>query len=225
VQARLLVAAVLALFPPRLHRWLGCRLLGWQADKSVYVGHSIVAARTVVLGKGSAIGSLNMIKGLEELRLADNAAIGHLNWISAAPLGSGMFPHSPKRHPALVMGEYAAVLIRHIVDCSDTVTLGDYATLGGYRSTVLTHSVNLVKNKQFTAPVTLHDRVAVMTNCVLMAGVSIAPRSIVSAGSVVNLPLTKELTFYRGNPAVAVRDLDASLGLFRRVGPADTEPV
>ncbi len=37
---------------------------------------------------------------------------------------------------------------------------------------------------------------------------------MVSANSVVNTPLTDELTFYSGNPAEAVRALPDSLGFF-----------
>lgn len=221
MSARFLVAAFLSLLPPKLHRALGCRLLGWDVAPGVYIGHSIIAAKRVVMAPGSAIGSLNMIKGLEELNLAEGAAIGFWNWISGPSLESGEFPHSPKRRPALVMGVYSAILQRHIVDCSDTVTFGDYATLGGYRSTLLTHSVNLVKNKRFAAPVTIGERSAIMTNCLIMAGVRIAPRCVVSAGSVVTMPLTGELMFYRGNPAEPVRPLDPDYKFFNRTGAAE----
>ena len=42
------------------------------------------------------------------------------------------------------------------------------------------------------------------------------PRCIVSADSVVNTPLTDELTFYSGNPADAVREPPETLGFFHR---------
>jgi acetyltransferase-like isoleucine patch superfamily enzyme len=215
---RFAIACALAPLPPKLHRLLGRLLLGWQVDSTAYVGHSVIAARKVVLAPHSAIGHFNVIKGLEELTLGEHAVVGWMNWISSPSLDSGAFEHSPNRLPALRLGRYGVVTTRHILDCSDTITLEDYALIAGYRSTVLTHSVKQVENRQFTAPVTLHERATVWTTCILLAGVSIASRTVVSAGSVVNRPLTEELTLYRGNPAVAVRSLDASLGLFHRTG-------
>jgi acetyltransferase-like isoleucine patch superfamily enzyme len=41
-------------------------------------------------------------------------------------------------------------------------------------------------------------------------------RSIVSAGSVVTTKLTQELTFYRGNPAEAIRALPSTLAYLNR---------
>jgi hypothetical protein len=58
-----------------------------------------------------------------------------------------------------------------------------------------------------------------MSGCTLMSGVSIPPRCIISGGSVVNTKLTEELTFYRGNPAEAVRTLPATLKFFHRGEP------
>jgi hypothetical protein len=53
----------------------------------------------------------------------------------------------------------------------------------------------------------------------LLSGTRVPARSIVSAGSVVNTPLTEELTFYSGNPAEAVRSLPDTLGFFHRGDP------
>jgi acetyltransferase-like isoleucine patch superfamily enzyme len=56
----------------------------------------------------------------------------------------------------------------------------------------------------------------VMSGCMLLAGTRVPARSVVAAGSVVDTRLTDELTLYRGNPAVAVRELPERLGFFRR---------
>lgn len=210
---------MLALLPSRLHRLGGKLLLGWDVDKTARLGHSIIAVRKVKIGAGASIGTGNMIRGLEELTMGDESTISFFNWISGPPLGSGAFRHSPNRYPALIMGRGAAIAGRHIIDCSDTVTFGEFASMGGWRSVVFTHSVDLIRNKQRCTPVSIGDRAAILTNVVLLAGTSVAPRSVVSAGSVVNTPLTKEYTFYRGNPAVAVRDLPETLGYFNRTTP------
>lgn len=219
MKVRLLIAAVLALLPSRLHRLGGTVLLGWKVHPTAHLGHSIIAVKKVVIGAGAVIGTGNMIKGLEELTMGDDAVISYLNWISGPPSGSGAFQHSPRRRPALIMGRGAAISGRHIIDCSDTVTFEEFASMGGYRCVVFTHSVDLIRNRQRCAPVRIGERSAILSNVVILAGTSVAARSIVSAGSVVNTSLTKELTFYRGNPAEAVRDLPEDLGYFVRTSP------
>ena len=191
-------------------------LLGWEVHPSARLGHSVIVADKVQLGADVQIASGTMIKGLAQLSLGDGAVIGPFNWISGAPLSSGRFVHSPHRFPALRMAKYSGIMARHLVDCSDTVTLDEYAVLAGSRSTVLTHSANLVRDRQTTAAVHVGARSAVMGGCMLLSGIKVPPRCIVSAGSVVTTPLTKELTFYRGNPAIEVRSLPADLAYFHR---------
>lgn len=209
----------MAVLPGRLRHLVARRLLGWRVHPTARIGRSIVLADEVVLGQDARIGSGNVIKGLAELRLDDDAVIGSLNWISGPPLSSGLFPHSPRRRPALIMGPGAAITARHIIDCSDTVTFEKLAILSGIRSTIFTHSVNLVRNQQRTGRVTIGERSAVLTNSLVLAGTAVAPRCIVSAGSVVNTPLVKQNVIYRGNPAVEIRDLPEDLAFFNRETP------
>jgi acetyltransferase-like isoleucine patch superfamily enzyme len=218
VKCRTVLAVVLALLPPRAHRWLGCRLLGWDVAPNAYVGHSIILTKRLVMAPHSAIGHFNVFRGLEEVTLDEHAAVGFFNWITGPSLESGAFPNSPSRRPALKLGKYSMILHRHLIDCSDTVSLGDFANLGGYRSTVITHGVDLVRHRSFAAAVTIGERSAVMSNCVVLAGTTVPPRSIVAAGSVVSGKLAKELTFYRGNPAEAVRELSPDFKFFSRSG-------
>jgi acetyltransferase-like isoleucine patch superfamily enzyme len=141
-----------------------------------------------------------------------------------------VFPRAPSREPSLILGRYAMITDAHEIDCSDRVEIHDYGRLAGFRCQVLTHNLNLVRNEFETGPVEIGELSAVMSACILLTGTSVPPRSIVSASSVVNTKLTKELTLYRGNPAEPVRDLPATLGYFRRgqAGPdgrAPLEPV
>jgi len=216
---RLLIALAIAVLPSRLHRLFGTLLLGWKVHPTAHIGHSIIAARKVTIGAGASVGSGNVIKGLEELTMGEETVISFLNWISGPPVGSGAFTHSPNRYPALIMGRGAAISGRHIIDCSDTVTFGEFASMGGWRSIIFTHSVDLIRNRQRCTPVSIGERTAILSNVTLLAGTSVAPRCVISAGSVVNTPLTKEYTFYRGNPAVEVRTLPENLGYLVRTSP------
>src|ERR1700712_3054597 len=113
MKVRLLVAAVLALLPSRLHRLGGTVLLGWKVHPTAHLGHSIIAARRVTIGAGAVVGTGKMIKGLDERTRGDESIIGHLNWISAPPIGSKIFKPSLKRSPALARGRGAAISARH----------------------------------------------------------------------------------------------------------------
>jgi carbonic anhydrase/acetyltransferase-like protein (isoleucine patch superfamily) len=206
--------------PSRLKAGLGRRLLGWDVHPTAYIGRSVVLVRHLSMGPGASIGPLNVIKDLEELRLAEGASIASRNWITGFPRSADpaadAFPHSPNRRPSLIMGKYAMITVAHEIDCSDRVEIGDYSSLAGFGCTILTHSLNLVRDRFATGSVEIGAHAAVMSGSTLLSGTKVPPRCIVSAASVVNTPLTEELTFYSGNPAEAVRSLPETLGFFHR---------
>jgi acetyltransferase-like isoleucine patch superfamily enzyme len=213
---RLLWALLMIVLPSSLRRQVARRMLGWDIDPTAHIGPSVILVPRVTLGPGAVIGPRNVIKGIDELRLGEGASIATRNWITGWPSSQKVFPRAPNRQPSLILGKYAMVTDAHEIDCSDRVVIHDYARLAGFRCQILTHNVNLVKNEFETGPVEIGEFAAVMSGCILLSGTSVPARSVVSAGSVVNTKLTKELTLYRGNPAEAVRDLPARLAYFRR---------
>ena len=44
------------------------------------------------------------------------------------------------------------ITVAHEIDCSDRVEIGDYGSLAGFRCTIFTHSLNLVRDRFVTAP-------------------------------------------------------------------------
>jgi acetyltransferase-like isoleucine patch superfamily enzyme len=213
---QLALALLMIALPQRLKHELARRVLGWDVDPSAYIGRSLLLVGHVSMAPGASIGHRNVFRELDEVRLAARASIGTRNWVVGIPPNAEMFPASPNRRPSLVMGEGAMLTEAHMIDCADRVELGDYASLAGFRSQVLTHSLNLVRDRFEAHPVTIGDRSAVMSGCILQSGTRVPERCIVSAGSVVNSKLAKPLTFYRGNPAEAVRELPPTLGFFQR---------
>jgi acetyltransferase-like isoleucine patch superfamily enzyme len=213
--------------PSRLKVSLGRKLLGWEIDPTAYIGRSVVLVGHLSMGPGASIGSLNVIKDLDELRLGEGASIATRNWIIGIPRSpdpaSDPFPKSPNRRPSLVMGKFAMITVAHEIDCSDLVEIGDYSSLAGFRCTILTHSLNLVRDRFVTGSVEIGAHAAVMSGATLLSGTRVPARSIVSAGSVVNTPLTDELQFYSGSPAEPVRDLPETLGFFHRGEAGDLD--
>lgn len=202
--------------PSRLKRHLGRLLFGWDIHPTAYLGRSVVFVGHLSMGPGSSIGRFNVIEGLDELRLAEGANIISRNWITGIPLSADYFPHSPNRRPSLVMGKHSMITLGHRILCSDVVEIGDHSGLAGFGTSILTHSVDLVRDRFVTGPVRIGDNTGIMSGCTLLSGTRVPSRSVVSAGSVVNTRLTRELTFYRGNPAEAIRDLPETLGIFHR---------
>jgi acetyltransferase-like isoleucine patch superfamily enzyme len=211
----------MVVLPSSLKRRIGRAAFGWEIHPSAYIGPSLILVSKLRMGPGTSIGPLNVIRGLEELRLEENATIAGRNWIAGFRLGSPVFEHSPNRYPALILGRHAEITVGHEIDCADRVELAEYAVIAGFHTTVLTHSLDLVRDRQVSRPVEIGAHTAVMTDCVLLSGTGVPAYCIVSAGSVINTKLTEEYTFYSGNPAQAVRTLPPTLAYFRRGEPEE----
>lgn len=218
---RRLLALFIVFLPPSLKRRVGKLAFGWEIHPTAYLGPSLILVSKLTMGPGSSIGPFNVVRGIEELRLGEKAQIAERNWISGFPLGSPHFEHSPNRYPALILGDHARITIGHKIDCSDRVELKAHAVLAGFQTTILTHSLDLVRNWHVTRPIEIGERAAVMTDCILLSGAQVPPYSIVSAGAVVNTKLKDEYTFYSGNPAKAVRELPQNLAVFSQDRPGD----
>ena len=206
------------LLPHGLRMFVARKIFKWDIAPGAHIGRSIILVAKVTMGPESNIGSFNMIRGLAELRLGQGAVIATRNWIAAHPHSEFVF--GPKRDPSLIMHDWSRITVGHQIDCSDRVELHEHSAIAGYRSQILTHSLDLVRERQMTSPVTLGHHSAVLSGCILLNGMSVPARSIVSAGSVVVTKLTKECTLYRGNPAQPVRELPANMKFFNR-GPEE----
>lgn len=222
---QLLWALSMMVLPASLRRVVARRALGWDIHRTAYIGRSMIRVRHVSMGPGSVIGPRNVIRGLDRLELAEGASIATRNSITAFPLSTNVFPWSPNRDPSLVMGRFSMITDAHELDCSDRIELGEYAAFAGFRSQILTHSLNLVTDRQTTAPVVLGEHCAVMSGCILLCGTRVPDRAIISAGSVVTTKLTAPQTFYRGNPAEAVRALPDNYKYFHRTGLGPQVPT
>lgn len=206
---RFLLAGLAALLPQRLKHLVYRKALGWDVHPTARIGCSFIYVDHAVIEAGVHMSHFNVIKNLEGLHLERDVAIGAFNWVSALPRGSSAFPHAPDRTPRLHMGPESAMTMRHVVDCSDQVTFEAMASLAGLRSQILTHSIDIHRNRQVTEPVVIGARSIVFANCTLLIGCRIPSRCVVAAGSTVNSGLVVELQVYGGSPARAVKALAA----------------
>ena len=153
------------------------------------------------LGSGAQIGLLNVVANIADLELGEAAIIGKLNWITAAWQLAGSRPTAG----GLRLGDHAAVVGPHVLDCSGGVRIGELSSLGGRGSVVLTHQVDYVANAQSTAPVEIGERCLISARVNLTPGSFVPARSLVAMGSTVLPGLTEPGQLYAGVPARAKR--------------------
>lgn len=211
--------SIFAIFLPwPAKRYVYRRILKYTIEDGARIGASLILAKRVVLKRNARIGSLNVVKGLENLILDEFSIIGNLNWITGFPKGGGNknFLHVIDRMPQLIVGEHAAITNRHLIDCTSTVSIGRFSTFAGFRSQILTHSIDLVKNRQDSKPVSIGEYTFIGTGCIILPGSMLPDYSILAAGSTVNKALNDRYVLYAGSPAVPKKKLENNLAYFNR---------
>lgn len=214
---RILVQIALMAFPWPMRRRLLTWIFGFNIAPSAKVGFSVILAKAVNMSEGARIGSLTFIKGLSELRMGPYAILGNLNWVTGMPEGHPVhFAKDTDRRPALLIGPHAAITHRHLIDCTDTVEIGEFTTFAGWGSQILTHAIDLKDNRQSSAPVKIGSHSFVGTRCILLKGSALPDRSVLAAGSSLTTRETETDSLYSGVRAERIRTLDTRSGYFTR---------
>jgi acetyltransferase-like isoleucine patch superfamily enzyme len=203
--------------PWALRRRLLNKLLGFEIESSAWIGYSILDVKKLKMSEGSRIGHLTYAKGLTELRLEFFARLGNLNWITGFPDDDPRtFSADVDRNPALSIGMHSAITHRHLIDCTNEVRIGTYTTVGGWRTQILTHGIDLMLSRQTSRPVVIGSYCFVSTGSILLKGSRLPDRSVLSAGSVLVTEESEECALYSGVPAQKVRDLAPDSAYFAR---------
>jgi len=169
------------------------------------------------MGNGAIIGHLTLVGSLEILALADCARIGKFNWISGFPkIKSPHFAADLERQPCLRVGPHSAITNRHILDCTDEVSIGAFTTFAGSRSQILTHSIDISENRQKSSPVTIGSYCFVGTGCVVLAGSVLPDYSVLGAGAVLTKKFDMTYSLYGGVPARYVKSIPKESLYFNR---------
>jgi acetyltransferase-like isoleucine patch superfamily enzyme len=214
----LIASMLLVFFPWRIKRFILVHIFGNKIHKSAYIGVSLVSVKHIILEKDARIGHFTVIKGLEHVEVGESGRIGNLNWITGFPMGldSAHFSDATARYPSLFVGKHAAITNRHIIDCTDRVSVGGYSTFAGFRSQILTHSIDIHLNRQISMPVQIGAYCFVGTGVILLPGSDIPKFSVIGAGSVVIGPLINEKCLYSGVPAKKIHDIASDTAYFLR---------
>lgn len=196
-------------------------LIGWfgyEIHPSARIGLAWVFPRKLVMAAGARIDHFTVAIHLERIEMKEYAKIGRGNWITGFPVNgnSRHFQHQPERRAELRMGEYAAVTKNHHLDCTNLIEIGRFSTIAGYHSQFLTHSINVVENRQDSAPIHIGEYTFVGTNVVVLGNSSLPAYSVLGAKSLLNKQHTDEWTLYGGVPAKGVQKIPASAKYFSR---------
>ena len=170
--------------PWPLRRAILRRFLGYEIADTSRIGLSWIYPKKLVMGPGARIGHLTVCKEIDLLQLGESAAISNLNWITGYPSGlAGHFEHQTARRPELILGAHSAITNRHLIDCTERIQIGAFATVAGFASQLLTHSINLEESRQEAHPISIGAYCFVGTNCVLLGGSSLPDYSVLGAKS------------------------------------------
>jgi acetyltransferase-like isoleucine patch superfamily enzyme len=155
---------------------------------------------------------------LESLELGQAASIGRSNWITGFPTSSLSchFAHQPHRRAELLLGAHAAITKHHHIDATNCITIGPFTTIAGYRSQLLSHSIDLQHNRQHSEPITIGAYCFVGTSCVILGGSTLPDHSVLGALSLLNKEHTEPWGLYAGQPARRLKSIDSNAVYFNR---------
>jgi acetyltransferase-like isoleucine patch superfamily enzyme len=214
-----IVAFVVLFFPWSVRKSLYRRLCGYQISDLSYIGFSLIYPDQLKLEDHSRIGHLTICKNIQFLKLNKNARLGALNWVTGFPViksQSGHFSSELERSPGLYMKEHSAITSRHLIDCTNTITIGAFSTIAGTRSQLLTHSIDIEKAKQTSDSIEIGEYCFIGTNSVLLKGSKIPDYCVFGAMSLINKRYGDQFSLYGGVPAKRIKDLPREYKYFER---------
>jgi serine acetyltransferase len=210
--------ATIALLPNLIKRAFYRAFFGFEIGPGARVGIALLDARHVVLGADSRIGhfnvitrvarfetgvrvhigTLNIIRGGERVRLGDYSSVMRLNVLNAIP------DHDCTTNPVstLDVGAGCVITSGHRIDFTDRVILGRNVIVAGRNSSLWTH------NRQETAPIRVGDFSYLGSEVRLAPGATLADECILGMGAVLTGPIGSPRSLVAGVPAKVIRPLD-----------------
>jgi acetyltransferase-like isoleucine patch superfamily enzyme len=190
---------------------------GYSIHPSSYIGLAWIFPQRLVMEENARIGHFTVAKGLDLLHVGAHAVIGQLNWITGFPTGHARhFAHQPERRPELIVEQHAGISSRHFIDCTARIRIGAYTTVAGFRSQLITHSIDLAAARQSAEPIEIGEYCFLGTDSVVLGGSSLPHHSVLGAKSLLNKKWEMPFHLYAGVPAKPVKELPQDLGYFQR---------
>ncbi|GAB4050304.1 hypothetical protein GCM10028810_44210 [Spirosoma litoris] len=194
------------------------RWFGYEIHPRAHIGLAWIFPRKLSMAEGARIDHFTVAIHLEQIHMGQNASIGRGNWITGFPMNTDSlhFRHQLERQAELRMGESAAISKNHHLDCTSLIHIGRFATIAGYNSQFLTHSIDVAENRQDSASIYIGDYTFVGTNVVVLGGAALPAYSVLGAKALLNKAHTDEWTLYGGVPAKRIQKIPATAKYFTR---------
>jgi len=213
-----LLKCLIIIMPWPLKRWFLVKFFKYNIHPSARIGLAWVYPAHLEMAEKSIIHHFTVIIHLDLVRIGYDSSIGRSNWVTgmSTKTESDYFKGQTDRKAELIMGKYSHFTKGHHVDCTNSIIVGDFVTIAGYQSQFLTHSINIYKNIQDSAPIYIGDYTFVGTNVVVLGGSKLPAYSVLGAKSLLNKAYTEEWKLYAGVPAKPVSDISKDAKYFYR---------
>jgi acetyltransferase-like isoleucine patch superfamily enzyme len=198
-------------FPWGIRRRLLAKIFGFEIHPTARIGKSIILAKHLKMDAHSRIHNLVFCKAIDRLEMGEDSGIATLTYITGFSIKcANLFKGVPDRKCELVLGRSAGITSRHFVDCNGGVYIGEFTTVAGIRSQILTHSIDIYTNSQTAKPIRVGKYCFVGTGCILLPGSALPDYSVLGAGSVLAKAYDDVGWLYAGSPARPMKQLDVS---------------
>lgn len=165
--------------------------------KSGTIGHfNRIFANSLVMHEGSDIWRFNLIKLVNEFNMDKDSHVRSRNSIV------GLFRDSnPKREKCnFYIGEHSIITIRHSLDCTDEIYIGNNVVFGGKDTQVWTHGFDINRN-MVTGKIVFGDNIYVGSRCTICQSVSVCGNTVIGAATCVSRSI-EETGFYVSNQLI-----------------------
>lgn len=213
-----LAKAFTVLLPWSLKRLFLQKWYGYEIHKSAKIGLAWVFPHKLIMEAHTRVDHFTVAVNLDRIHMKPNSTIGRGNWITGFSTRSNSlhFRHQTDRRAELLLGESSAITKNHHIDCTNTITIGRYATIAGYDSQLLTHSIDVFEGQQNSEPISIGDYTFIGTNVVILGGSKLPAYSVLGAKSLLNKKYDDEWTLYSGVPAKNTKAIPQTAKYFTR---------
>jgi acetyltransferase-like isoleucine patch superfamily enzyme len=132
---------------------------------------NILRCHRIVMREKSSIGRFNSVRGPLSVRLGEGSVLGNRNVVARSwALGR----YSSGR---LWLGTLSGITAGHSLDCTRSITFGDYVTLAGKASQCWTHGYIFeakgAGRARIDGPIRIGNNVSIGSGCIISMGVKI----------------------------------------------------
>lgn len=209
---------LLFFLPWYLRRRALIKWFGYDLHPTCKLGLCWVYPRELIMRAHSQIGHFTIALHLDRIEIDEYSSIGRNNWITGFPSGTSSrhFQHQHNRSSILKIGKNTSITKHHHLDCTNLLKIGNFSTIAGYYTQILTHSIDLMENHQDSQPIIIGDYTFIGTNSVILGGAILPNHCVLGAKSLLNKPYIETWKLYGGVPALPVKDIPQSAKYFSR---------